>query len=126
MKSDVGLHFQNIRFQRIYEKFESRSGLKPAPHGAWLARISQTSPALLSCNSSPKTLLSMNSSIKHFAISLCLLCGLIQTAHAQSYPGRLSFGFDAGGNKYWGNFSDNQFWFSGDAYFRYNILDWLS
>ena len=54
--------------------------------------------------------------------SLC--CG--SPARGQSYPGRLAFGFDAEGNKYWGNFTDNQFWFSGDAFFRYNILDALS
>jgi len=51
---------------------------------------------------------------------------LADSAHAQSYPGRLAFGFDAEGNKYWGNFTDNQFWFSGDAFFRYNIIDALS
>jgi outer membrane protein OmpA-like peptidoglycan-associated protein len=47
-------------------------------------------------------------------------------SNAQSFPGRVSFGIDAEGNKYWGNFTDNQFWFSGDAFLRYNILDWLS
>jgi outer membrane protein OmpA-like peptidoglycan-associated protein len=57
--------------------------------------------------------------------ALLFLCCASQT-RAQSFPGRLSFGIDAMGNKYWGNFTDNQFWFSGDAYFRYNILDWLS
>jgi outer membrane protein OmpA-like peptidoglycan-associated protein len=48
------------------------------------------------------------------------------SVRAQSFPGRLAFGIDAMGNKYWGNFTDNQFWFSGDAFFRYNIIDWLS
>ena len=60
--------------------------------------------------------------------SLVLALSLVVTrsAIAQSFPGRLAFGVDAEGNKYWGNFTDNQFWFSGDAFFRYNILDWLS
>src|SRR5581483_5831609 len=33
-------------------------------------------------------------------------------ADAQSQHNRISFGFDAGGNKLYGNFNDNQFWFS--------------
>jgi outer membrane protein OmpA-like peptidoglycan-associated protein len=60
------------------------------------------------------------------ALALSLFFGSVRHSTAQSFPGRLAFGFDAGGNKYWGNFTDNQFWFSGDAFFRYNILDWLS
>ncbi|MFI5264325.1 MAG: OmpA family protein, partial [Candidatus Kapaibacterium sp.] len=47
-------------------------------------------------------------------------------AKAQVIPGRISFGFDGGGNKYYGNFTDNQFCFFGDAFIRWNILDWLS
>src|SRR4051812_26872691 len=61
-----------------------------------------------------------------FAASILVALTLHTTATAQSFPGRLAFGFDAEGNKYWGNFTDNQFWFSGDAFFRYNIMDWLS
>jgi len=61
-----------------------------------------------------------------FAASILVALTLHTTASAQSFPGRLAFGFDAEGNKYWGNFTDNQFWFSGDAFFRYNIMDWLS
>ena len=61
-----------------------------------------------------------------FLCILFLILAYIPNARSQSFPGRLSFGIDAMGNKYWGNFTDNQFWFSGDAYFRYNILDWLS
>ena len=59
------------------------------------------------------------------AIIFAALLYPIQT-NAQSFPGRVSFGVDAEGNKYWGNFTDNQFWFSGDAFLRYNIVDWLS
>lgn len=45
---------------------------------------------------------------------------------AQSEAGRLSFGFNAGGTKYWGEFENNQFWFAGDLFLRYNILPFLS
>lgn len=48
------------------------------------------------------------------------------TASAQSAARRVSFGVNGGGNKYWGSFTDNQFWFSGEAFVRWNILDWLS
>ncbi|MDP4219787.1 MAG: OmpA family protein [Bacteroidota bacterium] len=47
-------------------------------------------------------------------------------AQAQSQGGRISFGFDAGGNKLYGTLPDNQFWFSGDLFARWNIIDWLS
>lgn len=45
---------------------------------------------------------------------------------AQSKAGRIAFGFDAGGNKYYGNYTDNQFAFQGDAFIRWNIEDWFS
>src|SRR6266568_3204076 len=45
---------------------------------------------------------------------------------AQSVAGRIAFGFDAGGNKYYGDYTDNQFAFHGDAFIRSNILDELS
>jgi outer membrane protein OmpA-like peptidoglycan-associated protein len=49
------------------------------------------------------------------------------SVQAQSVAGRIAFGFDFGGNKYYGNFTDNQFGFpAGDAFIRWNILDWLS
>lgn len=46
--------------------------------------------------------------------------------YSQSEGGTLSFGFNAGGSKYWGDFTDNQFWLSGDVFFRYNIIPELS
>jgi outer membrane protein OmpA-like peptidoglycan-associated protein len=49
-----------------------------------------------------------------------------QTAHSQAAANRISFGFNAGGNKYFGSFTDNQFWFSGEAFLRWNIFDELS
>ncbi len=45
---------------------------------------------------------------------------------AQSVAGRIAFGIDAGGNKYYGNFTDNQFALHGDAFIRWNITDWIS
>ncbi|MDP4198108.1 MAG: OmpA family protein [Bacteroidota bacterium] len=68
----------------------------------------------------------MKQGVTFMAIALIAVVGFLSNATAQSYPGRLSFGFDAEGNKYWGNFTDNQFWFSGDAFFRYNVIDALS
>jgi outer membrane protein OmpA-like peptidoglycan-associated protein len=65
-------------------------------------------------------------SLLWMALAAGLLTAGSQTAHAQSQHGRISFGFDAGGNKLYSNFSDNQFWFSGDAFIRWNILDYLS
>jgi len=56
-------------------------------------------------------------------LTLLLVTGITQ---AQSVADRISFGFDAGGNKLWGNFPNTQFGFSGDLFIRWNILDWLS
>ena len=39
----------------------------------------------------------------------------------QSEPHRFSIGFDAGGSKYFGEFTDSQFWLGGDAFLRYNL-----
>ncbi len=47
-------------------------------------------------------------------------------AQGQSTAGRIAFGFDAMGNKLYGDFRDNQFWFSGDLFLRWNILDYVS
>jgi outer membrane protein OmpA-like peptidoglycan-associated protein len=48
------------------------------------------------------------------------------TVKAQDVGGRISFGFDAGGNKYWGNYSDSRFGLQGDLFIRWNIIDALS
>ncbi|MDP4218953.1 MAG: OmpA family protein [Bacteroidota bacterium] len=68
-------------------------------------------------------------SVKHalqgVALALALVLSL-GTAQAQSVAGRIAFGIDAGGNKYYGNYTDNQFAFHGDAFIRWNIFDWLS
>jgi len=66
-----------------------------------------------------------NTIIRSIAIIFALLLSL-GSANAQSVAGRIAFGIDAGGNKYYGNFTDNQFAFHGDAFIRWNIMDWLS
>src|SRR2546421_9812299 len=59
--------------------------------------------------------------------ALAVLCVFTMSrASAQSQSERISFGIDGGGNKLYGNAPDNQFWFSGDAFIRWNILNWLS
>ena len=55
---------------------------------------------------------------------ICILT--ISTADAQVRKNCISFGFDMGGNKYYGNFTDNKFGFGGDLFIRWNIMDWLS
>jgi len=52
--------------------------------------------------------------------------GLGQKSQAQEIPGALNFGFDLGGNKYWGNFTDDRFGLGGDLFIRWNIIDWVS
>ncbi len=64
---------------------------------------------------------------KTLAASILLVVAFqFQSLYAQSTAGRISFGVDAEGNKLFGSFRDNQFWFSGDIFLRWNILDWLS
>lgn len=48
------------------------------------------------------------------------------TASAQSEGGRVGFGFSGGGVKYWGTFTDNQLWFGGDLFVRWNIINQIS
>ncbi len=57
------------------------------------------------------------------ATFLVLACSGVR---AQEIPGALNFGFDAGANKYWGNFSDSHFGLGGDLFIRWNIIDWVS
>lgn len=51
---------------------------------------------------------------------------LPSSTFSQSEGGTLSFGFNVGGAKYWGDFTDNQFWLAGDVFFRYNLIPELS
>ncbi len=69
---------------------------------------------------------SIRSSIVGLLMTAAIVVSSVPTASAQSVGGRIAFGFDAGANKYWGDFADNQFGFSGDLFIRWNILDWLS
>ena len=46
--------------------------------------------------------------------------------NAQSEPNRLSLGLNVGGSKYWGEFTDNQFWLGGDIFGRYNVTSFFS
>jgi outer membrane protein OmpA-like peptidoglycan-associated protein len=59
-------------------------------------------------------------------IVISLITFLAPQSKAQDVEGRIAFGFDVGGNKYWGNFTDNHFGFSGDLFIRWNIEEWLS
>jgi outer membrane protein OmpA-like peptidoglycan-associated protein len=63
--------------------------------------------------------------LRNVAIFAALLL-MVGSANAQSVGGRIAFGIDAGGNKYYGDYTDNQFAFHGDAFIRWNILDYLS
>ncbi|HET9136737.1 MAG TPA: OmpA family protein [Candidatus Kapabacteria bacterium] len=68
-------------------------------------------------------------SIRSVLTSLMLVVAMATSftdTSAQSRHDRIAFGIEGGGNKYWGSFTDNQFAFSGDAFIRWNILDWLS
>jgi len=46
--------------------------------------------------------------------------------NAQSAAGRVAFGVHGGLSKYWGSFTDDQWWFGGDVFLRWNITDWLA
>jgi outer membrane protein OmpA-like peptidoglycan-associated protein len=69
---------------------------------------------------------SINRGISYIFFGLMILIGLNQTSQAQEQTGALNFGFDAGANKYWGNFSDSHFGLGGDLFIRWNIIDWVS
>ncbi len=64
--------------------------------------------------------------LRNMILALCVALSVNHTALAQSEQGRLAVGFHAGMNKYWGSFTDNQLWFSGDAFARYNLINSLS
>jgi outer membrane protein OmpA-like peptidoglycan-associated protein/opacity protein-like surface antigen len=62
-----------------------------------------------------------------FLLSIALINVIIfSNLFSQSESQRLAFGFYGGGNKYWGEFTDNQFWLYGEGFFRYNIFSELS
>jgi outer membrane protein OmpA-like peptidoglycan-associated protein len=45
---------------------------------------------------------------------------------AQTGSMRVAFGAHGGASKYWGTFTDNQIWFGGDAFLRWNIIPYIS
>ena len=68
-------------------------------------------------------------SLNYFGKVVAILLLLFVTyniAISQSESGRMSFGFNGGGVKYWGEFTDNQFWLGGDVFLRYNIFSRVS
>jgi outer membrane protein OmpA-like peptidoglycan-associated protein len=71
-----------------------------------------------------KNLNRKNSSLALLVVGLLMLSST--SMRAQDVAGRIAFGFDAGGNKYYGNFTDSRFDFQGEAFIRWNIMDWLS
>jgi outer membrane protein OmpA-like peptidoglycan-associated protein len=69
--------------------------------------------------------LTIRRSVK-LGLTMALILLTTSATMAQSVAGRIAFGIDAGGNKYYGNFTDDQFAFHGDAFIRWNITDWIS
>ena len=64
---------------------------------------------------------------RSFALLVIAILGLSSsTVNAQDVAGTIAFGFNAGGNKYYGNYTDSRFEFQGEAFIRWNIMDWLS
>lgn len=61
-------------------------------------------------------------------IAATLLISAFSTTQslAQVESGRIAFGAHYGLSKYWGSFTDNQFWMGGDIYLRWNIIPFLS
>ncbi|MBK9249722.1 MAG: OmpA family protein [Ignavibacteria bacterium] len=59
-------------------------------------------------------------------IAAALIFVLSTSLYAQSEGSRVGFGFTGGGAKYWGTFTDNQIWFGGDLFVRWNIINQLS
>lgn len=60
--------------------------------------------------------------LSKFVLALVAVFTLFSApAKSQVEPMTMSFGFDFGGNKYWGDFTDNQFFLGGDIFVRWNI-----
>lgn len=71
--------------------------------------------------------MSIFSTVKRGGILAAALVVLLSSPLlAQSEGGRVGFGFTGGGIKYWGTFTDNQIWFGGDLFVRWNIINELS
>ena len=61
-----------------------------------------------------------------YIILFLAVCVSTNEGFAQSQAGRAGFGVSAGGAKLFGEFNDNSWWFGGDLYFRYNVIDRFS
>ena len=59
-------------------------------------------------------------------LSILVIASILWKSLTQSLGGRVAFGFNGGGVKYWGEFTDNQFWLAGDVFIRYNIIGPIS
>jgi outer membrane protein OmpA-like peptidoglycan-associated protein len=72
--------------------------------------------------------LKSNSYAKYTIYGLVIAMALlfVMGAQAQSRIGRIAFGIEGGGNKYYGDYTDNQFAFHGAAFIRWNIRPELS
>jgi outer membrane protein OmpA-like peptidoglycan-associated protein len=70
----------------------------------------------------------MKTTLKTFKLFILLFITIFSfnSLYAQSEGERLAFGFNYGLIKYWGEFTDNQFWWGGDLFLRYNIIPQLS
>jgi outer membrane protein OmpA-like peptidoglycan-associated protein/opacity protein-like surface antigen len=71
----------------------------------------------------------MKSRVRIYALIASMLFGIIMnlsSSSAQTAPGRVAFGAHYGLSKYWGSFTDNQFWQGGDIFLRWNIIPWIS
>ncbi len=55
-----------------------------------------------------------------------MICCWSADVDAQPGGNRVAFGTHFGLSKYWGDFTDNQFWFGGDIFLRWNIIPELS
>jgi len=63
---------------------------------------------------------------RHFLIWAIGLIFVAPNVFAQSGAGRISFGLTGLASKYWGEYTDNQIWFGGDAFIRDNITPAVS
>lgn len=68
----------------------------------------------------------MKSLLKYLVLFITAYTITVSPAFSQSENGRMAFGINGGAVKYWGEFTDNQLWFGGDAFLRYNILSQVS
>lgn len=64
--------------------------------------------------------------MKKFLLLFLLFIGSTNIILSQSEGGRFAIGFIYGLNKYWGDFTDNQFWWAGDLTMRLNLTSYFS